>query len=90
MIISIILVFLVLNINGEVIQGKFKYCNTDESMLKYKSSNINCSNTNTKLFKSHKAWFKNLFKNHDQINGIGIECIKLKNIAKLQLRYLVV
>ena len=34
MIITIILVFLVLNINGEVIQGKFKYCNTDESMLK--------------------------------------------------------
>ncbi len=82
MIISIILVFFVLNINGEVIQGKFKYCNTDESMLKYVSSNINCSNTNTKLFKTHKAWFSILSKNHDQINGIGIECIKLKNTAK--------
>lgn len=82
MMLSIIFFSLLLQIAGQTINKNFKYCNTDESMLKYLNSNIDCNNNNAKFIKQNKAYFTLLSKNHDQINVLGIECIKIKNTFK--------
>jgi hypothetical protein len=81
-IVSLILFsWLLAMINGEAIEGKFTYCNTEDDSLRYWSNDLTCKKNNLKLL-GNKKTFTMLNKGHDHVNGAGIECAIYKTTSK--------